>query len=241
MRILWKKTTTTRATNSGSLLRRGLVGLSVALAAATIPVGVAAAPASGDKGGQTTCIGLFTGVAPHNLVVPTGKECFIFGAKVGGNVLVEKGALGFHSNNSTIGGSVLSPGAIGGIAVSASKVGHDIVVANTRFATDICRSTVGGNILLKNNAGETNVGSDSEGCAGGGGNTIGGNIIADKNSRLSITRNSVGKSVHINNNTGGGVIGPGNVIAHTLECQGNVPPPVSAGNTAHHFVGQCQH
>jgi hypothetical protein len=228
------------------LLRRGLVGLIVALAAATIPVNVAAfhvgidAPASGDKGGETTCIGLFTGVAPHNLVVPTGKECFIFGAKVGGNVLVEKGALGFHSNNSTIGGSVLSPGAIGGIAVSASKVGHDIVVANTRFATDICRSTVGGNILLKNNAGETNVGSDSEGCAGGGGNTIGGNIIADKNSRLSITRNSVGKSVHINKNTRG-VLVARNVIAHTLECEGNVPPPVSLGNTAHKFVGQCQH
>ncbi len=234
-----------RATHIQSVLRRGIVALSVALAAAAIPAGVAAAPDSRDKGGETTCTGAFTGVAPHNLVVPTGHFCIILGAKVGGNVLVKKGAIGFHSHHSTIGGSVLSPGPIVfDIRVLDSKVGHNILVAKTRSGTagGICRSTIGGNILLKENAGTMNVGIGFPFDVCFAGNTIGGNIIADRNSGiLTINHNRVNKSVHIDKNTGQEFIGPGNVITHTLECERNVPPPVSVGNTAHEFVGQCQH
>jgi hypothetical protein len=139
---------------------------------------------------------------------------------------------------------VLSPGPIAfDIRVLDSKVGNGIEVDNTQAGTagGICRSTIGGDIRLKNNAGLINVGIGfpSDVCTGG--NTVGGNIIIDSNSGFfSVNTNQVGQSVHVDNNTGLEVIGPANVIAHTLECLNNTPAPFSFLNMASNYVGQCQ-
>jgi hypothetical protein len=190
------------------------------------------------------CSGAFTGVAPGNLVVPSGKFCIILGATVGNNVLVEPGAIGFHSHHSTIGGSVLSPGPIVfDIRVLDSKVGKGVEIDNTRAGTagGICRSTIGGDIRMKNDAGFMNVGIGFPSDVCFAGNTIGGNIIIDENSGFfTVNTNQVAQSVHVDNNTGFEFIGPANVIAHTLECENNTPAPFSFGNSASNFVGQCQ-
>lgn len=227
---------------------------------ATLSAPRAGAPASGlalanpasaggtatDPGGGSPveCNGAFTGVAPGDLVVEPGKFCIILGATVGNNVLVKPGAIGFHSHHSTIGGSVLSPGPIVfDIRVLDSKVGKGIEVDNTRAGTagGICRSVVGGDIRLKNDAGSMNVGIGFPFDVCFAGNTVGGNIILDSNSGfLTVNTNHVSQSVHVDNNTGFEFIGPANVIAHTLECENNTPPPFSFGNVAANFVGQCQ-
>jgi hypothetical protein len=201
------------------------------------------AAASDPAGPPFECSGAFTGVAPGNLVVPSGKFCIIIGATVGNNVLVEPGAIGFHSHGSTIGGSVLSPGPIGlDIRVLNSKVGKSVEIDNTKSgsAGGICRSTIGGDIRLKNDAGFMNVGIGFPGVCFAG-NTIGGNIIIDHSSGFfTVNTNQIGQSVHVDDNTGFEFIGPANVIAHTFECENNSPAPFSFGNTAGNFVGQCQ-
>jgi hypothetical protein len=231
----------TLSTPQGAPPTGGLNGAGAGLAAMN-PANNAGATPNG--GPPVECSGAFTGVAPGDLVVPPDKFCIILGATVGNNVLVKPGAIGFHSHHSTIGGSVLSPGPIAfDIRVLDSKVGNGIEVDNTQAGTagGICRSTIGGDIRLKNNAGLINVGIGfpSDVCTGG--NTVGGNIIIDSNSGFfSVNTNQVGQSVHVDNNTGLEVIGPANVIAHTLECLNNTPAPFSFLNMASNYVGQCQ-
>lgn len=197
--------------------------------------------ASGGK--PIECPGLFTGVAPGNLVVPEGQFCIIIGATVGGNVQVESGAIGFHSHNSTIEGSVHSPGPIVfDVRVLDSQVGHNVDIRRTRSGTagGICRSDIGGNVTLKDNAGSMNVGIGFPFDVCTAGNTIHGNVHVDDNTGvIGINNNTVDQSVHVNGNTGAITI-LRNTIAHTLECNGNVPAPVSLLNTANNFTGQCQ-
>jgi hypothetical protein len=194
-------------------------------------------------GGQPfECSGAFTGTTAGNLVVPTGKFCIILGATVGGNVLVMPDAIGFHSHGSTIHGSVLSPHPIVfDIRVLASTVDKSVEVANTRAGTagGICRSKIGGDVRLQNNAGLMNVGIGFPFDVCFAGNTIAGNVIADSSSGVyTINHNQVGAGVHVDSNTGLEILAA-NKIAHTLECEDNNPPPVSTGNTAENFVGQC--
>lgn len=203
------------------------------------------ATASDPNGGPPVeCSGAFTGVAPGDLVVEPGTFCIILGATVGNNVLVKPGAIGFHSHHSTIGGSVLSPGPIVfDIRVLDSKVGKGVEIDNTRAGTagGICRSTIGGDIRMKNDAGRMNVGIGFPFDVCFAGNTIGGNIVIDESSGIfTVNTNQVGQSVHVDNNTGLEFIGPANAIAHTLECENNTPPPLSFANVAGNYVGQCQ-
>jgi hypothetical protein len=176
------------------------------------------------------------------LVVPTGQFCIIIGATVGGNVLVEPGAIGFHSHGSDIAGSVHSPGPIVfDVRVLDSRVGHNVEIAQTRSGTAgaICRSTIGGDVIMKQNAGSMNVGIGFPFDVCFAGNQIGGNVIVDDNSGvISINNNTIDQGVHVDDNTGVEVIAA-NVVAQTLECEGNVPPPVSGGNVANNYVGQC--
>jgi hypothetical protein len=231
----------TLSTPHGAPASGGLTGAGAALSAMN-PANSAGTTANG--GPPVECSGAFFGAAPGDLVVPPGKFCIIIGATVGNNVLVQSGAIGFHSHGSTIGGSVLSPGPIAfDIRVLNSKVGKGIEIDNTSSGTagGICRSTIGGDVRLKNNAGLINVGIGFPSDVCFAGNTIGGNIILDSNSGIfTVNTNQVGQSVHVDNNTGFEFIGPANVIAHTLECQGNMPAPFSFANTASNFVGQCQ-
>jgi hypothetical protein len=217
-----------------------------ALLLAVLAFAVTAIAATARAGGPPMqCSGAFTGTTAGNLVVPSGDFCIILGATIGGNVLVSPGAIGFHSHHSTIAGSVLSPGPIVfDVRVLDSTVGHDVSVAQMRAGTagGICRSTIGGNVILENNAGFMNVGSGFpfDVCPfSTSGNHIGGNLIVDDNSGgNTINNNTVDGSVLVNDNTNFEDSFE-NVIGHTFECNGNTPPPVGVGNTASNFVGQC--
>jgi len=224
-------------------MRSGRCALALVLVCvAAIAVTAGSARASGPP---TECNGEFTGVAPGNLVVPSGDFCIIIGATVGGNVLVEPGAIGFHSHGSTIEGSVLSPGPIVfDVRVLFSTVGHDVLVGQMPIgaAGGICRSTIGNDVILENNAGFMNVGSGFpfDVCPSPtSGNHIEGNLIVDNSSGGNTIRdNTVDGSLHVDSNTGAETIFR-NVIAHTYECNDNTFPPFSVGNTADNYVGQC--
>jgi hypothetical protein len=217
-----------------------------AVLVAVLALAVIATAGTAQAGGPPTqCSGAFTGTTAGNLVVPSGDFCIILGASIGGNVLVSPGAIGFHSHHSTIDGSVLSPGPIVfDVRVLDSTVGHDVFVAQMPAGTagGICRSTIGDNVILENNAGFMNVGSGFpfDVCPfPTSGNHIGGNLIVDANSGgNTILNNNVDASVLVNDNTSFEVIFD-NLIGHTLECNGNTPAPSSAANTASNFVGQC--
>ena len=200
--------------------------------------------ARGEPGGgkPIECVGAFTGVAPGNLVVPSGSFCIIIGATVGGNVLVEKDAIGFHSHNSDIEGSVHSPGVVLDVRILDSRVGHNVDIRHTRVGTAgaICRSVIGGNVTLKDNAGFMNVGIGFPSNVCTAGNEISGNVHIDNNTGvISVNNNTITQSLHVNGNTGAISVFR-NTIERTLECNGNVPPPVSFLNTAKNYVGQCQ-
>lgn len=220
-----------------ALLLAVLAGLAVTL---TATAGTARA-----GGPPTQCSGAFTGTTEGNLVVASGDFCIILGATIAGNVLVSPGAIGFHSHHSTIEGSILSPGPIVfDVRVLDSTVSHDVLVGQTRAGTAgaICRSTIGDNVVLENNAGFMNVGSGFpfDVCPfTTSGNHIGGNLIVDDNSGgNTINNNTVDGSVLINDNTNFEDSFE-NQIGHTFECNGNTPSPVGVANTASNFVGQC--
>jgi hypothetical protein len=213
---------------------------------AVVTVALAASVGTARAGGPPTqCSGAFTGTTQGNLVVASGDFCIILGATIGGNVLVSPGAIGFHSHHSMIEGSVISPGPIVfDVRVLDSVVGHDVLVAQMRSGTagGICRSTIGDNVILEDNAGFMNVGSGFpfDVCPfPTSGNQIGGNLIVDDNSGgNTILDNVVDGNVLVNDNSGfEGIFD--NLIGHTLECNDNAPPPASAANTASHFAGQC--
>ena len=225
---------------AGRPAKRSALLLAVLALAVTATAGTAQA-----AGPPTQCSGAFTGTTPGNLTVPSGDFCIIIGASIGGNVLVSPGAIGFHSHHSTINGSVLSPGPIVfDVRVLDSTVGHNVLVGQMRAGTagGICRSTIGDNVILENNAGFMNVGSGFpfDVCPfPTSGNHIGGNLIVDDNSGgNTIINNTVDGSVLVNDNTNFEDIFD-NLIGHTLECNDNTPPPSSAANTASNFVGQC--
>ena len=165
-------------------LGQGWSGRRSALLLAVLAVTLTATAGTARAGGPPTqCSGAFTGTTEGNLVVASGDFCIILGATIGGNVLVSPGAIGFHSHHSTIEGSVLSPGPIVfDVRVLDSTVSHDVLVGQTRAGTAgaICRSTIGDNVILENNAGFMNVGSGFpfDVCPfTTSGNHIGGNLI----------------------------------------------------------------
>jgi hypothetical protein len=205
-----------------------------------------AGSASARAGGPPTdCTGSFTGAVSGNLVVPSGAFCTLLDSSVVGSVVVEPEAIGFHSENSTITGSVLAPGPISsGVLLVDTTVGQNVHVARTQAGTSsgICGSSIGGNVILVRNAGFVTVGLDFPVCPfPGSRNEIGGDLIVTGNSGgIAITFNTVGTGVHINSNTNFQEI-VNNEIGLILECNNNGPSPFpfSVGNTAKVFVGQC--
>lgn len=216
------------------------------LVLALVPALITAGPALAG-GPPVECNGTFTGYAPGNLVVPAGDFCLMQNATVGNNVLVEPNAIGLSAlGGNTIGGSVLSPGPIVfDVRVLNDTVGKDVVVQNTRPGTagGICRSQIGGNVILQNNAGFMNVGSGfpQNVCPDPtAGNHIAGNLIVDDNSGgNTLGTNTIDRSVHVDSNSGFEEIFR-NTIGDTLQCENNTGLVISSGNTANNFAGQCQ-
>jgi hypothetical protein len=111
----------------------------------------------------------------------------------------------------------------------------------TSFSFDlICGSTIGGNLILKDNT----FTSFFAGCipGTGPGNSIGNNLIVDHNTggMLQINDEQIGGNLELKDNQG---TGPWllnlNQIEGSLSCEGNDPTPHGVGNVAQQYHGQC--
>ena len=188
------------------------------------------------------CVGEFTGTHDGNLRVPSGEFCIIIGAEVTGNVLVEDGALGFHSHGSIIGKNVIVEGVQLDVRILNSEVGGYVDIANSGNAGTIgaiCASEIGGNVRFTNNAGVYALGATGFGGVCPEGDVIGGNLIIEDNAAHFVIRGEeVGRNLQLMNNTGGATL-IANQVEKNLNCEGNVPPPAGAGNVAERKKGQC--
>jgi hypothetical protein len=223
-------------------MRKGLVVLAVSAIVAVVAV-------SGASAKNTECntpvMTALTGTIEGNVIVPEGAFCLTVGATITGNVLVQEGAVGFHAHNSTIGGHVYSERPIVfDIRILDSEVGGNVHISRTRSgsAVAICRSHIGGNVHWTDNEGFQTIGIGFPADVCTAGNTIEGSVVLDNNSgpvNFNMNNNVVRGGVHAMNNRGSETIAR-NTIEGVLVCEGNEPPPVSAGNTAKSFQGQCQ-
>lgn len=190
------------------------------------------------------CTGVITGVIDGNVIVPEGSGCLALGATITGFVRVEKGAVAFHAHNSTIGKDVRSPQEIVfDIRILDSNVGGNVYIARTRPGTvgAICDSTIAGDVHWVKNQGFQEIGFPFGGVCTDG-NVIGGDVVLNNNSgpfNFDLNNNEIAGNVQALSNTGAEAITDNNIDG-ILNCQNNTPAPVSAGNTARQFNGQCQ-
>jgi hypothetical protein len=174
---------------------------------------------------------------------------FVSGGRVNGNIEIDNGQPAIEVKNETIGGSVqilnnLSPVPTGEgtgqafVEIEASTVGKKVEIADNGLAAPLLnvlsvRNTSVANQLLVYNNTETAT-SEVPG--------LGLNEIILSSNRVSGNAELVNNT---NKTTSGGV-GPGhtevsaNVVTNTLNCLGNVPPPLGKENTAKHKLGQCE-
>jgi len=185
-----------------------------------------------------------TGVIDGNVIVPEGAYCRTLGATITGWVRVEKGAIGFHAHNSTIGGDVRSPQEIVfDIRILDTDVGGSVYIAQTREGTAgaICVSSIEGDVHWVQNEGFQTIGIGFPFDVCTEGNEIGGDVVLNNNSgpvNFSLNNNEIAGNVQVLSNTGFEDIFL-NDIGGMLNCQNNDPPPLSFANTADRFNGQC--
>ena len=150
-----------------------------------------------------------------NVVVPAGKDCFIWGNVSIKNLRVEeRGALHVFGGV-TISGNLVSAGAdhvaIGeNIVHRTNSVYGNVVIGDTIKATTIRKLVVGQNLNLEGN-----------------------------NGAVTLTDNPVGQNLIVKENKGGVTIDQ-NVILRNLICEDNADPFVVGTNSvASNKLGQC--
>jgi hypothetical protein len=198
----------------------------------------------------SSCNTTMSGTIPGNLVVPTGTTCTLNGARVAGNVLVEKSATLNVGTGSKIRGNIEAeqcnfvflfgnPISVGGnVRIDSCGGGQDGYQADNGPPPGI---RIDGNFFCENNA----VGCLITGGEVGGnarfinnevsqifGPTIGGNLVVNDNSAplpgaeaAVVVSGTIGGNVEVNGNSApqGSVIVGGNKIGGNLRCRGNTP------------------
>jgi hypothetical protein len=214
----------------------------VALLWASVVGGTVVTPQAA-QADDTNCVGTVTGGTFDNVIVPPGAICTLTGATVGGNVTVLANA-GFWGTNNDIHGNVqglrsryvwLDGNAIGG-GISVQEGG---TVAPEGLPVWFCRNEVSANIQVEKTIGGFGIiiGPGS-GCPGvGGGNNVGGNLIAYENfigptiGGFSVTANTVTGNLQVFKTSG-----PGpkhvhvNTVAGVIQCYDNEMPFDGTGN-----------
>ncbi len=191
---------------------------------------------------QNHCNGQITGRVDADVIVDPGVFCIALGAVIDGNVIVRPGAIGFHTHHSLIAGSIMATRPQLDIRVLDSEVGRDVTITGTKLGSvgATCRSSIGGNLVLRDNAGAMFFGQTGFGGVCGGPDTIHGNLVLERNSgSYDIESENVMRNMRLLNNRGGQITLNNNRIIETLLCKGNVPPPHGAGNDAETFSEQC--
>lgn len=190
----------------------------------------------------THCNGNITGRVEGDIVVDPGVFCIALGAVIDGNVTVLPGAVGFHAHHSLIEGSITATRPALDIRVLDSEVGGNVTIRGTKNGTvgATCRSSIGGNLQLFDNAGAMFFGLTGFGGVCGGPDTIHGNMVLARNSgTYDIESENVMRKLQLLSNVGGQIILNNNRIIETLDCRGNVPLPHGAANDAETYSAQC--
>ena len=223
-------------------MKRRLIAAVLALLLVLVCVPSAFARSNQSQGGNFECNGVITGVVDANVVVEPGIFCIALGATIEGHVMVEPGAIGFAAHGSTIRDYVKADNPQLDIRVLNSTVGTYVEISNTHPGTfgAICRSDIGGDIFLHDNAGTMGIGLSGDLGVCFAPNTIHGSVKLSNNSgQFTVDNNQISLNVDVQSNTGVEAILT-NHIGGNLNCDNNTPPPVSAGNVVDgNMNGQC--
>lgn len=135
-----------------------------------------------------------------DLVVPANGFCQLEGNRIGGNVLIEEGALLIGDSIKVSGSIVVRPTAA--FDAFGIRVGGDIRADGHQLANISGASTVAGSIVLTNGVIFSSIVDGAR---------VGGDIVVTGNTQpfIQVT---------------------GNRVAGSLKCAGNTPPPTVAGN-----------
>jgi hypothetical protein len=183
------------------------------------------------------CNGTYYGTFKGNLNVSTNQTCILVGGGVTGNITKNGGSLGI--GNVTIVGNVQVQGG-GAFSVGpAAIINNDLQIQNDpagMASSQVCGSTVKGNLQFHNNGSPVVIGWAAPWCAG---NRIGGNLEVNNNTAsIAIYNNTVGGNVQVQTNTAATQVF-NNTIKQSLQCQNNSPATTGGGNTAAQKQGQC--
>jgi lysophospholipase L1-like esterase len=183
------------------------------------------------------CNGTYYGTFKGNLNVSTNQTCILVGGGVTGNITKNGGSLGI--GNVTIVGNVQVQGG-GAFSVGpAAIINNDLQIQNDpagMASSQVCGSTVKGNLQFHNNGSPVVIGWAAPWCAG---NRIGGNLEVNNNTAsIAIYNNTVGGNVEVQTNSAATQVF-NNTIKQSLQCQNNSPATTGGGNTAAQKQGQC--
>jgi hypothetical protein len=181
------------------------------------------------------CNGVYNGTFKGNLTVSSGQTCIFVGGGVSGNVTENGGSL--QLTNAIVSGNLQATGGTFAVGPGATIKGNFTVLelAKSTVTSQVCGSSIAGNLSILTSSIPVNIGSSSPSCAG---NTISGT--------LSVTANNAAVAIY-NNTIAGSLLDVGNLkptqvfsnhIKDTLSCLAN--SSITGGsNTAALKQGQC--
>ena len=168
------------------------------------------APVSG-----TTCNGNYNGTFTGTITVSAGQNCAFYAGGVSGSISVNGGNL-LLAGATVTGNMSIQGGAAFGIGPGTTINGNlSIVNVAGAAASQICQSSVGGNLQVSNNSIPIAIGLPETSCS----------------------PNSFGKNVEIQGNRAP-IAFNGNTVAKSLSCSKNASIS-GGGNTADKKTGQC--
>lgn len=181
------------------------------------------------------CDGAFGGTFNGDVTVSSGQNCAFSGGYIAGNVRMSGGTLAL--SGVLVGGDIQITGGTFSIGPTAVVNGnlevHDMMNADS---SQVCGSTVYGNVEIHNNAGAIQFGAvDQTLCLGA---FIGGNVEIHNNTGVTgLFGNTVSGNVEDHNNKALTQVF-GNVVSRNLHCVNNASI-AGGGNTAAKKQGEC--
>jgi hypothetical protein len=183
------------------------------------------------------CNGTYYGPFKGNLNVSNGQTCILVGGGVTGNIVQNGGSLGI-GNVSIVGNVQIQSGGPFSVGPAAMIVGN-LQIQNVPPGLEpsqVCGSTVKGDLQYQNNGSPVVIGWANPWCVG---NIIGGNLQVHNNTAsIAIFSNTVGGNIQIQNNSAPTQVF-NNTVKQSLQCQNNFPATTGGGNTAAQKQGQC--